>query len=108
MMNEQIIHLDINKQPDASQTVRIGQGDKGGTTIVAKLYDNGTALDLTDKEVRFLMRQPGGRNYVRDSDCTISGNTVTYMVDESHVATIAGYTDGHILQSGLCTLLQLQ
>ena len=92
-MNEQILHLDISKRPDASQTVRVGQGDRGGTTIVADIYDNDSALDLTGKTVRFLMRLPGGRYYVRDTNVTASGNRVTYVVDEEHMCAIAGYTD---------------
>ena len=92
-MNEQLLRLDISKRPDASQTVRIGQGDVGGTTIVADVYDNGAALDLTGMDVRFLMRLPGGRYYVRDYGCTAVGNRVTYVVDEEHMCAIAGYTD---------------
>lgn len=92
-MNEQLLHLDISKRPDASQTVRIGQGDVGGTTIVADIFDNDVALDLTGKAVRFLMRLPGGLYYMRDSDVSVSGNRVTYVVDEEHMATVAGYTD---------------
>jgi len=92
-MNEQILHLDISKRPDASQTVRVGQGDRGGTTIIADIYDNDAALDLTGKAARFLMRLPGGMYYVRDSNVAVSGNRVTYVVDEDHMCAIAGYTD---------------
>ncbi len=92
-MNEQLLHLDISKRPDASQTVRVGQGDRSGTTIVADIYDNDVAYSLTGKTVRFLMRLPGGRYYMRDSDCTVSGNRVTYVADEEHMCAIAGYTD---------------
>jgi len=92
-MNEQLLHLDISKRPDASQTVRIGQGDVGGTTIVADIFDNDVALDLTGKTVRFLMRLPGGLYYMRDMDTTVSGNRVTYVVDEAHMGAMAGYTD---------------
>lgn len=92
-MNEQILKLDISKRPDASQTVRIGQGDRGGTTIVAEIYDNDVALDLTGKTVRFLMRLPGGRYYMRDSDVAVSGNRATYVVDEEHMCAVAGYTN---------------
>ena len=30
---------------------------------------------------------------MRDANTTVSGNRVTYVVDESHMASIAGYTD---------------
>jgi len=92
-MNEQLLHLDISKRPDASQTVRIGQGDVGGTTIIAEIFDNDVALDLTGKSAYFMMRLPGGLYYMRDANTTVSGNRVTYVVDESHMASIAGYTD---------------
>lgn len=92
-MNEQLLHLDISKRPDASQTVRIGQGDVGGTTIVADIFDNDVALDLTGKSAYFMMRLPGGLYYMRDANTTASGNRVTYVVDEAHMASIAGYTD---------------
>ena len=92
-MNEQLLHLDISKRPDASQTVRIGQGDIGGTTIVADIFDNDVALDLESTSVYFMARLPGGHYYLRDENTTTSGNRVTYVVDESHMAAIAGYTD---------------
>lgn len=92
-MNEQLLHLDISKRPDASQTVRIGQGDIGGTTIVADIFDNDVALDLDGTSVYFMARLPGGHYYLRDENTTTSGNRVTYVVDESHMAAIAGYTD---------------
>lgn len=92
-MNEQLLHLDISKRPDASQTVRVGQGDVEGTTIVAEIFDNDVALDLTGMDVRFLMRLPGGRHYVRDSNVTVDGNRVSYVVDESHMCSVAGYTE---------------
>ena len=92
-MNEQHITLDISKAADASQVIRLGQGDRAGTTIVAEVYDNGVAFDLTDKDARFLMRLPTGSYYVRDSDCTVSGNVITYVVDEEHCCARAGFTD---------------
>lgn len=92
-MNEQIIHLDVSKRPDASQTIRVGQGDRGGTTILADIYDNDEAMSLTGKTVRFLMRLPDGSHYMRDPNVTVSGNRATYVVDEDHMCAVAGYTD---------------
>jgi len=92
-MNEQHVTLDISKAAHAAKVIRIGQGDASGTTIVADVYDNGVALDLTGKGARFLMRLPGGRYYVRDTDCSVSGNHITYVVDEAHAAAVAGITD---------------
>ena len=92
-MNEQIIHLDVSKRPDASQTIRVGQGDRGGTTILADIYDNDEAMSLTGYTVRFLMRLPDGSHYMRDPNVTVSGNRATYVVDEDHMCAVAGYTD---------------
>ena len=92
-MNEQIIHLDVSKRPDASQTIRVGQGDRGGTTILADIYDNDEAMSLTGYTVRFLMRLPDGSHYMRDQNVTVSGNRATYVVDEDHMCAVAGYTD---------------
>ena len=92
-MNEQHITLDISKTSSAPHVIRLGQGDRSGTTIVAEIYDNGAAFSLTGKSARFLMRLPSGNNYVRDSGCTVSGNTVRYVVDEEHCCAVAGYTE---------------
>ena len=93
-MNEQYIALDISKAAGASQVVRLGQGDRAGTTIVASIYDNGIEFGLTGKTAQFLMRLPDGRYYVRDTACTVSGNSITYVVDEEHCCAFAGYTEG--------------
>lgn len=92
-MNEQHISLDISKPSGVSQVVCIGQGDKAGTTIVASIYDNGVAFPLSGKTAKFDMRLPGGAGYVRDSACTVSGNKITYVVDEKYCASVAGITD---------------
>lgn len=92
-MNVQDIHLDIDKRVSPSDVVRIGQGDAGGTTIRAHIFDNGVAADLTGMAARFEMRQPNTTNYVRDINCTVSGNVITYVVDEDTVASVAGITD---------------
>lgn len=92
-MNVQEVTLDLDKGVGVGQWVRVGQGDKGGTTIVARIFDNGTSIDLDGMTARFCMRLPDGTHYVRDTDCTVSGNTVTYVVDESHCAAVKGMTD---------------
>ena len=92
-MNTQRISLDISKIIDVPPVVRIGQGDSAGTTIVARVFDNGTSTNLDGMGARFCMRLPDGTHYGRDSDCTVSGNTVTYVVDESHCAAVRGRTD---------------
>lgn len=92
-MNTQHIDLDVSKSPTMPQHVRIGQGDSSGTTIVATVYDNGVAATLAGMSARFCMRLPGGRQYVRDSDCAVSGSNITYVVDEEHCAAVRGRTD---------------
>ena len=92
-MNVQKIRLDVCKSTIINKPVRIGQGDSGGTTIEAKIYDNGAAMDLTGMAARFEMRLPGSTMYVRDPNCIVSGNTITYVMDEEHAAAIHGTTD---------------
>ena len=91
-MNEQHVSLDISKSQGVAKLVRIGQGDRSGTTIVATVYDNGTAFDMTGMAAKFLMRTPGN-GYVEDAHVNVSGNTLTYVVDEEHCAATAGVTD---------------
>ena len=92
-MNVQDINLDVDKRVSPSNVIRIGQGDKGGTTIRAHIYDNGMAANLTGMTARFEMRLPDSAHYVRDANCTVSDNVITYVVDESHVASVAGTTN---------------
>lgn len=92
-MNTQTIDLDISKRGTFGNVIKIGQGDVGGTTIVANIYDNGVALTLTGYSATFIVRLPDKIHYVRDAGCTVSGNQITYVVDEEHVAAVAGYTD---------------
>lgn len=91
-MNTQTLDLDISKR-GYGQVVKVGQGDAGGVTIEANIYDNGVPLALAGFTATFVMLAPDKRHYVRDSGCTVSGTKVTYVVDESKVASVAGYTD---------------
>lgn len=90
-MNAQTLNLDLAKQA-GHQQVTIAQGDVAGTTIIANIYDNGTKLAETGVTAYFLMALPDGEHYVRD-DAEYSNGTVTYVVDESRVAAVDGYTD---------------
>lgn len=91
-MNEQILELDLNKRGITPACVTIGQGDKGGTTIKALLYDNGSALDLSGCTVWLVAQLPNKRNYYR-GQCSVSGNAATITVDEEKLCSVAGYTD---------------
>ena len=92
-MNVQRISLDLSKASGPAKVVRLGQGDRSGTTIVATVYDNGTLASVGSLSARFCMRLPGGRTYVRDSGCTTSGNSITYVVDETVCCSVHGVTN---------------
>lgn len=92
-MNTHRLNLDLSKTPTYVQTVTIGQGDSRGTTIVANIYDNGVAANLTGMSARFCMRLPNDGGHVKDASCTVSGSTITYTFDESKCAATYGRTD---------------
>lgn len=92
-MNEQVIRLDVSKRVTPTQWVRLGQDDKAGTTIVADIFDNGAALELGGRTVRFEMLLPGDGAYVMDDAQVMSGNRVRYVVDESRCCQVVGRTD---------------
>lgn len=90
-MNTQRISLDLSKRTGNQQIV-IAQGDASGTTIVATIYDNGTKLAETGVTAQFLIELPDGKHYVRDN-ATYNAGVITYVCDESKVASVHGYTD---------------
>lgn len=90
-MNTKTIELDVSKEYSGT-CVKVGQGDKGGTTIKALIYDNGAELTLTGCTVYLVALLPNRRNYYR-GQCSVSGNTATITVDESKLCSVAGYTD---------------
>ena len=90
-MNTQRINLDLAKRT-GNQQVTIAQGDAAGTTIVATIFDNGTKLAETGVTAQFLIALPDNRHYVRD-DATYEDGVITYVCDESKVASVQGYTD---------------
>ena len=91
-MNVQTIELDVNKRGCANNCIRIAQGEGGGTTIKALIYDNGGELALSGYSVFLVARLPDRIHYYRGS-ATVSGNTITYVCDESKLASVPGYTD---------------
>ena len=90
-MNNRTIELDISKE-GAGTFVRVAQGDDGGTTIKALIYDNGAELALSGAAVWLVVLLPNKRNYYR-GQCTVSGNAATITVDESKLCSVPGYTD---------------
>lgn len=91
-MNVQTIELDVNKRGCGNNCIRIAQGEGGGTTIKALIYDNGDELALSGYSAFLVARLPDRIHYYRGS-ATVNGNTITYVCDESKLASVPGYTD---------------
>ena len=91
-MNTQTIELDIDKRGCGNNCIRIAQGELGGTTIKALIYDNGGELSLSGYSAYLVARLPDRIHYYRGS-ATVSGNTITYVCDEAKLASVPGYTD---------------
>lgn len=91
-MNVQTIELDVNKRGCGNNCIRIAQGEGGGTTIKALIYDNGGELSMSGYSAFLVARLPDRIHYYRGS-ATVSGNTITYVCDESKLASVPGYTD---------------
>lgn len=90
-MNTRTLELDISKE-GAGTCVKVGQGDNGGTTIKALIYDNGAEFSLSGATAWLVVLLPNKRNYYR-GQCSVSGNTATITVDESKLCSVPGYTD---------------
>ena len=91
MSNTRTLELDISKE-GAGECVKVGQGDDGGTTIKALIYDNGAEFSLSGATAWLVVLLPNKRNYYR-GQCSVSGNAATITVDESKLCSVPGYTD---------------
>ena len=91
MSNTRTLELDISKEGTGT-CVKVGQGDDGGTTIKALIYDNGAEFSLSGATVWLVALLPNKRNYYR-GQCSVSGNAATITVDESKLCSVPGYTD---------------
>lgn len=91
MSNTRTLELDISKE-GAGTCVKVGQGDDGGTTIKALIYDNGAEFSLSGATAWLVVLLPNKRNYYR-GQCSVSGNVATITVDESKLCSVPGYTD---------------
>lgn len=91
MSNTRTLELDISKE-GAGTCIKVGQGDDGGTTIKALIYDNGAEFALSGSTVWLVVLLPNRRNYYR-GQCSVSGNAATITVDESKLCSVPGYTD---------------
>ena len=91
MSNTRTLELDISKE-GAGTCIKVGQGDDGGTTIKALIYDNGAEFALSGATAWLVVLLPNKRNYYR-GQCSVSGNAATITVDESKLCSVPGYTD---------------
>lgn len=91
MSNTRTLELDISKEGTGT-CVKVGQGDDGGTTIKALIYDNGAEFALSGATAWLVVLLPNKRNYYR-GQCSVSGNAATITVDESKLCSVPGYTD---------------
>lgn len=91
MSNTRTLELDISKE-GAGTCIKVGQGDDGGTTIKALIYDNGSEFSLSGATAWLVVLLPNKRNYYR-GQCSVSGNAATITVDESKLCSVSGYTD---------------
>lgn len=91
-MNVQTIELDVNKRGCGNNCIRIAQGEGGGTTIKALIYDNGGEIALAGYTAYLVARLPDRIHYYKGT-ATVSGNAVTHVCEESKLACVPGYTD---------------
>lgn len=91
-MNVQTIELDVNKRGCGNNCIRIAQGEGGGTTIKALIYDNGREIALAGYTAYLVARLPDRIHYYKGT-ATVSGNAVTHVCEESKLACVPGYTD---------------
>lgn len=91
-MNNQTIELDIDKRGCGNNCIRIAQGENGGTTIKALVFDNGGEFSLAGYTAYLVARLPDRIHYYKGT-ATVSGNAVTHVCEESKLACVPGYTD---------------
>lgn len=91
-MNTQNIELDIDKRGCGNNCIRIAQGENGGTTIKALVFDNGVEFALAGYTAYLVARLPDRIHYYKGT-ATVSGNAVTHVCEEAKLACVPGYTD---------------
>lgn len=91
-VNTQTIELDVSKRGPCAWCVRVAQGESGGATIKASLYDNGAELEAGGYTAFLVARLPDRSHYYR-GEATLDGNVATHVCDESRLCSAPGYTD---------------
>ncbi len=94
-MNTFRLNLDLDKRFE-NDWVRIRQGDKNGTTIIATIYDHGVLL-TGSYTARIRMRLPDGEHFY-EKDATFSNGVATVTIDETQAASASGTTDNAYFQ----------
>lgn len=90
-MNQFDLRLDLDKGMTPGQVVRIRQGDEGGTTIAAAIYDHGMAVTDAPDACHIAIRLPDGNHYYRKA-ATWADGTATVTIDETQAASAVGRT----------------
>ncbi len=91
-VNTQTIELDVSKRGPCAWCVRVAQGESGGATIKASLYDNGAELEAGGYTAFLVARLPDRSHYYR-GEATLDGNVATHVCDEGRLCSAPGYTD---------------
>lgn len=91
-MNIQTIDLDLDKRP-GGQVVYLGQRDRSGTQVKARITDNGEPLALSGLAVRLVIQLPDGKTVYRATPNSRSGNTATWQLASSTPTSVPGRTD---------------
>lgn len=92
-MNTRTIDLDVSKKPAAVPVLYLGQRDRYGATLKARVFDNGAALPLSGMSARLVILLPDGKTVYSASSNSRSGNTATFNLSAAVVTSIAGQTD---------------
>lgn len=95
-MNTFTIRLDLAKGT-ITEPVRLRQGDKNGTTIVAEIYDHGQRLSDTGLSAYVVIPNPDKEHYYRKAGTYTTG-TVTVTINEAEAATVAGIVDNAYIE----------
>lgn len=82
LMADYLLDLDLSKDPSLPQIVNVRVGDKATCKIVATVTNGGTPFPLSGFTARFECVK-GDKTMVRDTNCTVSGNTITYTLTEA-------------------------
>lgn len=93
-MNVQALTLDLSKKSETTPIIRIGQGDKNGTTLQVTITDESLRSYETisgSSSVLFRMKKPNGTYYSVAGSW--SSSKARFTIDETDAAAVPGITD---------------